>query len=80
MVLLSANGMLRTILILLIVWLLLRRLGGAQQGTSVRPPRGPNWSPPDQRPPGEVRIERLDGPKKPRTDGDVEDADFEEIK
>lgn len=76
-VLLSGSGTLRTILVLLILWLLLRaylrsRLpaGGA--------PRGTHFTQPDQRPKGEVRIERTDGPT--RRQGPVEDADFEEIK
>lgn len=79
MLLLSANGTLRTILILLILWQLLRmwmRIQANSRGTG----QGSNWTPPDNRSKGEVRIERADDPRTARQQGRVEDADFEEIK
>jgi hypothetical protein len=53
-----------------------------QQGPSAgpQPPRGTHWAPPEQRPPGEVRIERVDDRREQRPSGPVQDADFEEIK
>ena len=78
MLLLSANGTLRTILVLVIVWLLLRAWVRSRQPMQGRPP-GTHWSAPDQRTKGEVRIERTEQPQRGRQ-GPVEDADFEEIK
>lgn len=78
MYLLSANGTLRTILILLIVWQLLRlwmRVQAAQremhrrQGADV--PR---------RPKGDVRIERVEDNRYRPGPPTVEDADYELIK
>ena len=79
MVLLSANGALRSILILLIIWQLLRlwmRLhnkggGGAHK---ARPTTD------HQRPKGDVRIEQLTEIQHGAPPLHVEDADFEEIK
>ncbi len=77
MYLLSANGTLRTILILLIIWQLLRlwmrlqqRGGGTQSGSTAS----------QQRPKGDVRIEQLKDIKHGGPPLDAEDAEFEEIK
>ena len=78
MLLLSGNGTLRTLLVLLIIWLLLRAWMRSRQPSGGKPP-GTHWTTPDQRPKGEVRIERAEGTQRSRT-GPVEDADFEEIK
>lgn len=75
MVLLSASGALRTILILLIIWQLLR-LWMRTQEQRQRPHHGP--TPP--RPKGDVRIEQLQEPKHHAPPLDAEDAEFEEIK
>jgi hypothetical protein len=72
-------GTMRTILILMIVWLLLRAWMRSQQPPSG-PPKGTQWSPPDQRAKGEVRIERTGDARPGQRPGAVEDADFEEIK
>lgn len=80
MVLLSAWGSLRVILILVIVWQVLRiivRVHRERQGGNV-----PGQQRPPARPKGEVRIERLDRPTdndRP-SQGPVEDVDFEEIR
>lgn len=78
MLLLSATGTLRLILVLLIVWLVLRAIMRSRQPPPGKPP-GAHWSAPDQRPKGEVRIERTETPRRAQQ-GPVEDADFEEIK
>ena len=78
MLLLSANGTLRTILVLLIVWLLLRAYMRSRQPSQGKPP-GTHWSTPDLRAKGDVRIERPE-PASRAQQGPVEDADFEEIK
>ena len=72
MPLLSANSTLRTILVLLVLWQLLRLV------TRVMASRGPGPVP--RRPKGDVRIEQVDPPKQPMERLHVEDADFEEIK
>lgn len=77
MVLLSASGTLETILILVIIWQLLRIWMRIQAGANAR---GTNWTAPDSRSKGEVRIERVDDLRNTRQQGRVEDADFEEIK
>lgn len=78
MYLLAASGAFRTILLLLIVWLVLRMWMRSQRPAT--PPPGTRWTPPDDRRPGEVRIEQA-GTRKRGPDGPaVEDADFEEIK
>lgn len=77
MVLLSGNGTLRTILVLLIVWLLLRAWTRSRQ-VRTRPP-GTHWGAADGRRPGEVRIERPEQ-GRPGHQGPVQDAEFEEIK
>ena len=78
MLLLSATGTLRLILILLIVWLLLRAWMRSRTPAQGKPP-GTHWSAPDARPKGEVRIERTETTRRAQQ-GPVEDADFEEIK
>lgn len=74
----SLNGTLRTILVLVIVWWVLRMVLRYQRSRGTGPARG--GAP--QRPKGDVRIERpgaADHPERP-TSGNVTDADFEEIK
>ncbi|MBL0045093.1 MAG: hypothetical protein IPP33_12085 [Flavobacteriales bacterium] len=70
--------MFRTVLVLLVVWLLLRAFMKSKQPSSGVP-RGTHFSQPDNRPKGEVRIERPE-PGRRAQQGPVEDADFEEIK
>jgi hypothetical protein len=78
MYLLSANGTLRTILILLIVWQLLR-LWMRVQATrrDMGQAQGPTGPP---RPKGEVRIERVEENRYRPGPPAVEDADYEVIK
>jgi hypothetical protein len=80
MVLLSAWGSLRVILVLLIVWQVLRIFSRVQQqrrGDQA----GPHRVSPDGRTKGEVRIERVDpASRSGQRTGPVEDADFEEIR
>lgn len=78
MLLLSATGTLRLILVLTILWLLLRAFMKSREPSASKPP-GTHWSEPDVRAKGEVRIERTDATPRARP-GPVEDADFEEIK
>lgn len=82
MYLLSANGTLRTILILLILWQLLRIWS---QSRRAQQPGPRHWTdgPPRRR--GEVRIEQAPpsarrNEARPGTTPRVEDADFEEIR
>lgn len=80
LVLLSANGTLRIILLLLVVWQVLRLFQRMQQPPGPPPPpKGTHWAPPDARSPGDVRIERTEERKGYDTGGHVQDADFEEI-
>lgn len=79
MYLLSANGTIRTILILLVLWQVLRlwqRLRGGQEGRQDRL----RWTMGPQRPKGDVRIERVDEPRNHRPEMEAEDAEFEVIK
>jgi hypothetical protein len=78
MLLLSATGTLRVILVLLIVWLLLRAYVRSKGPAPGKPP-GTHWGTPDNRAKGEVRIEKTEAARKP-SPGPIEDADFEEIK
>jgi len=79
MVLLSAWGTLRVILILVIVWQVLRIISRAQQQRQAE--RAGHPAPPDGRSKGEVRIERVDQASRTgQPSGTVEDADFEEIR
>lgn len=78
MYLLSANGTLRTILILLIIWQVLRlwmRARDAKQ--AAHRPQQPGEPP---RPKGEVRIERISETRHGAPPPNAEDADFEVIK
>lgn len=79
MILLSANGTLRTILILLIVWQALRIWMRAK---ADRPQRGGHmhWTNDRPRAKGELRIERLDEVQHGKPPPNAEDADFEVIK
>lgn len=74
----SLNGTFKTLLILVVAWLVLRmflRYQRAQQAPPVHRTNEP------QRPAGEVRIERTDDNGGPnRSGGSIVDADFEEIK
>lgn len=79
MILLSATGTLRLILILLILWLVLRMFVRARQGGPANP-GGFNWTRQEQRPKGDVRIEKAGEERRERGRGPVEDADFEEIR
>jgi hypothetical protein len=74
LILLSASGTLRLILILLVIYLVLRVI--MRSRNNGKPPGG-QWTNDASRPKGEVRIER---PNDPRSRGNVEDADYEEIK
>jgi hypothetical protein len=80
MILLSANGTLRTILILVLIWQVLRMVrrstGSNSAGRSGQRRTGTS----DQRPSGDVRIERANDLRPGQRPGAVEDADFEEIK
>lgn len=75
----SFNGTLRTILILVIAWMVLRMFLRYQRAQN--PPAGRSTHEP-QRPRGEVRIERPteSGDASRPGQGRVVDADFEEIK
>lgn len=78
LILLSAMGTLRLILILLVIYLVLRMIMRSQ-GPSDRPP-GSHWTNEPPRPKGDVRIERPNDQRSGRGQGHVEDADYEEIK
>ena len=80
MYLLSANGTLRTILILLIIWQVLRLWMKVRAKNANNGPRTTHWATDQPRPKGEVRIEKLEEIKHSPPPTDVEDADFEEIK
>lgn len=78
MYLLSANGALRTILILLVVWQVLRLWVRSQQAKhAARAPHPPGGS---ARPRGDVRIERIGEVHHAAPPPNAEDADFEVIK
>ncbi|MBK8339042.1 MAG: hypothetical protein IPK99_03070 [Flavobacteriales bacterium] len=77
MLLLSANGTLRTILVLLIIWLVLRMVLRFQKERQ-RP--GMHRAERDGRSPGEVRIEHPDGNTRSHGGGNVIDVDHEEIR
>lgn len=78
MLLLSASGTLRAILVLVIVWQVLRIYARYQ---AERGRQGASAQRPDGRAPGEVRIERADRQGRPgTTNGPIVDADFEEIR
>lgn len=79
---LAASGTLRTVLVLIIIWLLLRMWNRSRM-PAAGPGAGPQrrWQGPEPtRPPGEVRIEQVEQPRHQRPTTDAEDADFEEIK
>lgn len=79
MILLSFTGTTRAILVLVLLWIVLRmimrwrqrRVGGAGHV---------HHAPPDGRQKGDVRIERPGDGGMPRSQGPVEDADFEEVR
>lgn len=77
----SVTGTLRIIALLLLIWVLLRLLRQRFGGGGPRK-RDARWVPPEERPKGEVRIERVARNDKGRNGGDppVSDADFEEVK
>lgn len=77
----SFTGTLRTVLVLLIVWLAIRLVARWLQPSDKNSRRRMGWSRPDGRKPGDVRIEEPS--KKGGSqggDGPVEDADFEEVR
>lgn len=79
MVLLSAWGSLRVILVLIILWQVLRIFSRVQQQRQAE--RTGHPAPPDGRSKGEIRIERVDpASRSGQRTGPVEDADFEEIR
>ncbi len=80
MYLLSANGALRTILLLLILWQLLRLWMRVQQGKRNGSGGATRWSAEPPRPKGDVRIERLEETGHRAPPLEAEDADFEVIK
>ncbi len=80
MYLLSANGTLRTILILLIIWQLLRLWMKVRAKNENAGPGSTHWTTAQTRPKGEVRIEKLQDVHHSTPPLDVEDADFEVIK
>ena len=80
MYLLSANGTLRTILILLIVWQVLRLWMKVRENNRSGTPGATHWTNEQPRPKGEVRIEKLEEVRHGPIPLDVEDADFEVIK
>jgi hypothetical protein len=76
----SFQGTLRTILVLLIIWWVLRiLLRKGRAGTGRGPAR---WTNDPVRPKGDVRIERTEErtDRPPNKDGSITDADFEELK
>lgn len=75
MLLLSASGTLDTILVLLIVWQILRLVVRVQERGRVG-----SADQRDDRSKGEVRIERANEAARRPSPGNIEDADFEEIK
>lgn len=77
----SFTGPIRTILILVVIWLVLRMvLRSRMQGPGTGGPRGFQTQQ-QQRPKGEVRIERVDPGARSASQppGTVQDADFEEV-
>ncbi|MBV6406259.1 MAG: hypothetical protein IT228_02955 [Flavobacteriales bacterium] len=80
LLLLSATGTLRIILVLVVLWLALRLVLRMQQARQGRPP-GTHWAPREDRARGHVRVERAEGDRAaPGTGGRIEDADYEEIR
>ena len=77
MILLSCAGTMRTILVLVLLWIVLRMIMRWRQAR-VDAARGFHKAGPDDRRPGDVRIERP-GDKPRGTQGPVEDAEFEEL-
>ena len=79
----SFNGTVRTILILLVIWLVLRMVMRSRQASAGPGPfqQGGFRTQQEQRPKGEVRIERVDPTARStsRSPGTVQDADFEEV-
>jgi hypothetical protein len=76
----SMSGTIRTIIILLIIWWVLRLLLRAGQ---KRRNVGTRWTDDPGRPKGDVRIERVREKERDKgkgPDGNVTDADFEELK
>ncbi len=79
MFLLSANGTLRTVLILLILWQLLRLWIRLQRNGQPGPGKA-RFTKDQPRPKGDVRIEQLKEIQHSAPPPNAEDADFEEIK
>ncbi|MCB0790366.1 MAG: hypothetical protein H6595_01250 [Flavobacteriales bacterium] len=78
MVLVFTNT-LRTILLLVLLWLVLRMFVRARSTGEQRPGRGFRWVRPDEREKGDVRIERPGGGRRSRDD-DAIDTDYEEVR
>ncbi|MEZ4808463.1 MAG: hypothetical protein R2815_13450 [Flavobacteriales bacterium] len=80
----SFNGTIRTILVLVAAWFVIRLVMRSRQGESRGERRTDEHSDPqaDRRAKGDVRVERIDGkgdvPERPI--GPVEDAEFEELR
>jgi hypothetical protein len=76
----SVTGTLRIIALLILVWAVLRLIRNRSTASKAR--KGTNWAAPEQRPKGEVRIERIKDPGKGsgRDPGSISDAEFEEVK
>ncbi len=76
----SLTGTLRIIAVLILIWAVLRLI--RNRSAAAGPPKGTNWAAPEQRPKGDVRIERIKEPDKSSSQGSgsITDADFEEVK
>lgn len=76
----SVTGTLRIIAVLILLWTILRFI--RRRSAPPGPPKGTNWAAPEQRPKGDVRIERIKEPDKSTGPdrGGITDADYEEVK
>ncbi len=76
----SLTGTLRIIAVLILIWAVLRLI--RNRSVAQGPPKGTKWAAPEQRPKGDVRIERIKEPDKGSSAGpsSITDADFEEVK
>jgi len=79
MYLLAANNTLRTILILLVLWQLLRLWVKVRERRGKGPKQAPRWTGGPARPMGDIRIEKLEETRH-SPPPQAEDADFEVIK
>jgi len=76
----SVTGTLRIIAVLIMVWAVLRLIMNRSNAAKAR--KSTNWTATEQRPKGEVRIERVKDAEKGggRDPGSITDAEFEEVK